>query len=202
MTSGNYGGPDPSDADPLGPLGPLTPSQPLGEVGGDFRAIGFFTADHAVVESGKVYASGAYWQTLAFPQFPAALPAAAIVAIISIPWHANNSDHQLSIDLVDSDGHRKPEFEISGQFRGAAGPQMKYGEPGLLPVAIPVFGLEFGQPGDYSFVLRVDGQELARYAVSVRQAAFPGAPGGGGPAGPGGPGGPPPPPRPPSPTTW
>jgi hypothetical protein len=106
---------------------------------------------------------------LNFSAFPAVLPSAAIVAVIQVPWHANNHDHNLVIRLVDSDGRPAPGFDVQGQFRGSAGPDMKYGDPGLLPVAIPIVGLQIERPSDYSFVLEVDGIELARYSVRVRQ---------------------------------
>lgn len=145
----------------------LTDSTPR-EVEG-FKALGFFTADHAVVENGKVYANGAYFQNLGFPAFPATLPAASVVAVIQVPWHANNHDHQFEVRLVDSDGRAVPNFQINGNFRGAPGPEMKYGEPGLMAVAIPLFGLQFERQGEYSFILVVDTIELARYVVKVRQ---------------------------------
>lgn len=137
-----------------------------------FKSLGFFTADHAAVESGKIYASGSYWQSLNFPAFPATLPSAAVVAVIQVPWHANNRDHEFAVEFVDADGRPVPGFEVRGQFRGAPGPDVNYGEPGVMPVAIPLFGLQFERPGEYSFILKVDGQELARYGVKVRQVAF------------------------------
>ncbi len=140
-----------------------------------FKALGFFTADHAVVENGKIYANGAYWQNLNFPAFPATLPAAAVVAVIQVPWHANNHDHTFGVELIDSDGRRVPSFDVKGQFRGSPAPMMNFGEPGIMPVALPIFGLLIERPGDYSFVLKVDTRELARYTVNVRQVAFPGA---------------------------
>lgn len=156
-------------ADTTGATDPVPLPELTAESLAGFKAIGFFTADHAVVEGGKVYANGAYWQALTFPAFPAALPVAAVVAVIEVPWHANNSDHRFSVELMDSDGQRLPSFEINGQFRGAPSAQMQYGEPGIMPIAIPLFGLQFEHPGDYSFVLKVDEQELARYTVNVRQ---------------------------------
>lgn len=154
-----------------------------------FKALGFFTADHAVVENGKVYANGAYWQNLNFPAFPATLPSAAVVAVIQVPWHAHNHDHTIEVALIDSDGRNVPGFEVKGQFRGAPDPAMKYGQPGVMSVAIPIFGLQIERPSDYSFVLRVDSIELSRYTVTVRQVAFPGV-------------GVPPRQQPPSPTAW
>lgn len=139
-----------------------------------FLSIGFFTADHAVVENGKIYANGAYWKHLMFPAFPTSLPSMAIVAIIQVPWHANNTDHKLRIELLDSDGQKIPGFQVDGGFRGAAAPQMRYGDPGVMPIVIPVNGLQFERPGDFSFVLEIDDAEVTRYPFSVMQVAVTG----------------------------
>ena len=135
-----------------------------------FSALGFFPADHAAAESGKVYASGAYWNTLRFPSFPAALPSAALVAVLQQPFHAAHADHEFLITLEDADGRRQP-LEIHGQFRAAPGLDSKYGEPNVIPIAVPIFGLPFEGPGDFTFVLLVDGEELARYPIHVVHAS-------------------------------
>lgn len=134
-----------------------------------FSALGFFPADHAAAESGKVYASGAYWNTLRFPGFPAALPAMALVAVLQQPFHAAHADHEFLITLEDADGRRQG-LEVAGQFRAAPGIDSKYGEPNVVPISVPIFGLPFETPGDFAFVLHVDGVELARYPIHVLQA--------------------------------
>jgi hypothetical protein len=139
----------------------MTPGDPT-----TFSALGFFPADYAAAESGKVYASGAYWNTLRFPSFPAALPAAALVAVLQQPFHAAHADHEFLITLEDADGRRQS-LEIRGQFRAAPGIDSKYGEPNVIPITVPVFGLPFETPGDFAFVLLVDGAELARYPIHV-----------------------------------
>ena len=131
-----------------------------------FSALGFFPADHAAAESGKVYASGAYWNTLRFPSFPATLPGAALVAVLQQPFHAAHADHEFVIAMEDADGRRMP-LEIAGQFRAAPGLDSRYGEANVIPIAVPIFGLPFEAPGDFAFVLLVDGVELARYPIHV-----------------------------------
>lgn len=131
----------------------------------EFRAVGFFAADHAVVESGKVYASGAYWSVLRFPGFPFVLPACAVVAVIAVPFHATGEgEHPFRIALEDADGRAQP-IQIDGTFR--AGPGPRDGEPAIVPMAVPLFGLQFHGAGDYSFVLSVGGGEIARYPFHV-----------------------------------
>jgi len=134
----------------------------------DFKALGFFPADYAAAESGKVYASGAYWSTLHFQTFPAVLPSASLVAVVQQPFAAAHADHEFAITLEDADG--KPQaLEIRGSFRAAPSLESRYGEPNVIPITVPLFGLPFEGPGDFSFVLSIDGRELARYPIHVLQ---------------------------------
>ena len=135
-----------------------------------FTALGFFPADHAAAESGKVYASGAYWGTLHFPAFPAVLPTMALVAVVQQPFSAAHADHEFAIGLEDADGQAHG-LDIRGSFRAAPGLESKYGEPNVIPITVPIHGLPFETPGDFSFVLKVDGTELARYRIKVMQSA-------------------------------
>lgn len=134
-----------------------------------FEARGFFPADHAAAEGGKVYANGAYWNMLRFREFPAVLPSMVLVAVLQQPFHAALADHTFAMTMQDSDGNDLPAVQVQGQFRASPAPESSYGEPGVLPFAVPLRGLEFKRPGRYSFVFSVDGQELARYPFRVIQ---------------------------------
>ncbi len=157
--------PDP-DAAPGTDSGEKGPSESLTR----FRARGFFPADFAAVESGKVYASGAYWSLLRFETFPAVLPSMALVALVEVPFHAYQADHAVEMSLVDPDD-RPRGLRVEGTFRSAPGIEAKYGAPGLVPIIVPVQGLRFDGAGDYSFVLKVDSNEIERYGFSVIQVA-------------------------------
>jgi len=131
-----------------------------------FTARGFFPADYAAVESDKVYTSGGYWSTLRFPQFPAVLPACSLVAVIEIPFHANQADHTLRMGLIGPD-NEPMQFKVEGLFRTAPKIEQLYGEPGSAAVAVPVQGLTFERPGKYNFTLAVDDREISRYSFTV-----------------------------------
>jgi uncharacterized protein DUF6941 len=136
-----------------------------------FRAIGFFPADYAIIQDGKVYASGAYFGLLRFPAFPASLPAMALVAVLEAPFHSNQQDHVLEIGLLDSDDKPTP-LRVQGTFRTAPKLEHKYGEPGTIPLAIPLNGLQFPTPGKYRFTMSVDGRQVARYLIDAVQVAM------------------------------
>lgn len=164
---------------PAQPGGPADISS-LGRTGqGDardltqIRPLGFFPADYATVENNKVYVSGGFWSQLRFGAFPATLPMCSLVAVLKVPWHANNHDHEFLLAIEDSDG-RRHDFAIGGSFRGSPGPEMSYGDPGEVPLAVPIYGLTFDRPGGYSFVLEVDSEEVGRYPFKVMQVVMPG----------------------------
>jgi Family of unknown function (DUF6941) len=133
-----------------------------------FTSQGFFPADYAAVESGKVYASGAFWSLLRFPEFPAVLPAMSLVAVIRVPFHANFAEHTLVFSVIDQD--EKPiAMRIEGAFRTALTIEHKFGAPSLTSVTIPIHGLKIDRPGEYSFVLTVDDDELDRFQFAAIQ---------------------------------
>jgi hypothetical protein len=134
------------------------------------RSRGFFPADYASVEGGKIYASGAYWSTLRFPAFPAVLPSMSLVAVIEVPFQASYGDHSMQMRLVDLDENALG-LEVEGMFRAAPAIENKYGQPGLTPVAVPIHGLVIERPGEYSFTLTVDDREIDRYRFRVVQVA-------------------------------
>ena len=135
-----------------------------------FESRGFFAADYATVENGKVYASGAFWSVLRFPSFPAILPAMSLVAVVRIPFHANYADHTFLINLVDQDENPSG-MRVEGTFRSAPSIEYNFGAPGLSPIAVPIHGLTIDRPGEYSFTLSIDGDEVDRYPFSVIQIA-------------------------------
>lgn len=137
-----------------------------------FDAVAFFAADHADAVNGKVYVNGGFWNKLSYPQYPAVVATMSLVAVIRIPFREYQEDHRFLLGMVDADGNALP-LKVEGQFRVGASPDLRRGDPTLMPLAIPVSGLRIEAPGDYSFTLSVDGTELARYQVRAIQIATP-----------------------------
>lgn len=148
---------------------PPTPAIGAGQLTA-FKSRGFFPADFAAVESGKLYVCGAYWSMLRFSAFPAVLPSMSLVAVIEVPFHANHADHSLLMRLVDLD-EQPLGLHVEGAFRAAPPIEHRYGQPGVTPVAVPIQGLTLEGPGEYSFTLAVDEHEIDRYRFSVVQFA-------------------------------
>lgn len=141
------------------------PSSPM-----DFEALALFTADHAAVESDKVYVNGGFWDTLFLPSFPVQV-ALSLVAVIKVPSRAYQEDHRVVVEMVDADEGQLP-LRIDGKLRVGASPHLNPGEPTTVPMAFPLNGVSLERAGDYWFVLSVDGDEIARYRIRAVQAPF------------------------------
>jgi hypothetical protein len=138
----------------------------------DIRSVAFFTADHAAVENGKAYISGAFWNQINLPAFPAAVTV-AVVVVLHVPWRAYHQRHSFAVTVVDADGKALP-VEFKGEFQVGSAPEMKVGQPTIIPLAVVANGMPVERPGDLSFVLSVDGTEIDRWSVLVRQVAMQG----------------------------
>src|SRR5829696_507439 len=98
-------------------------SNPLTE----FEALAFFTADYAVVESGKAYVSGGFWDRLHLPSYPAQV-SLSLMAVIMVPSRAYLEDHSITVGLIDADNNPLP-LRIEGNLRIGASPNLRPGDP-------------------------------------------------------------------------
>lgn len=137
-----------------------------------FEVMAFFVADHADAANGKVYVNGGFWNKLSYPQYPAVVATMSLVAVVRVPFHEYQEDHRFALGMVDADGNVLS-LKVEGQFRVGESPDLRRGDPTLMPLAIPVNGLRIEAPGDYSFTLSLDGVERARYQVRAVQIAVP-----------------------------
>lgn len=133
----------------------------------DFRALALFAADHAVVENGKVYVNGGFWDILNQPSYPAEV-AFSLVAVVEVPARAYLENHRITVEMVDADEVRLP-LRIEGDIRVGSAPHKKPGEPSILPFAFPLNGVHLERTGDYFFVLSIDGSEIERYRIRAIQ---------------------------------
>jgi len=137
-----------------------------------FRVLAFFPADHAEVVNGKLYLHGGFWGRLNFPLFPQMLPQMALIAVLEVPFSAYHAEHKLSLGLEDADGNALP-MQVEATFRVGADADMQYGDPTIMPVAVPVANLVIPAPGDYSFTVTVNGDLLERYSIRAKQVSVP-----------------------------
>lgn len=132
-----------------------------------FEVLAFFMADHAVVENGKVYVNGGFINRIYHPVYPAPV-SIAVVAQLKVSPEAFLQDHMFAVEMEDAAGD-KLDLKIEGVLRVAASHDSKPGEPMLVPLAVPLTGISLERAGDYSFVLSVDENEVARYEIRAAQ---------------------------------
>jgi hypothetical protein len=138
----------------------------------DFKMLAFFLADHAEALNGKLYVNGGFFNRVRFPMYPAALPPIAIAVVLEVPFGKYQSEHVMVVGLEDQDGEPLP-FKVEARFRVGAAAEMHYGDPTVMPLAMPVYGLVLQRPGDYCFTAAVNGDELGRWPFRAEQVVVP-----------------------------
>ena len=133
-----------------------------------FESVAFFAADHAVVENGKAYVNGGFWNKILQPSYPA-LISVSLVAVMRVPPEAHLANHGFAIEMEDERRKKLPSFKIEGEFRVGASPALEPHEPSVIPFAIPLNALNIERTGDYWFVLSVDGGEIDRFRIRAVQ---------------------------------
>jgi hypothetical protein len=120
--------------------------------------------------NGKLYALGAGWNALRFPELPQQY-GFGIGLGVDVPWDATNQRHNLALHVEGPDGERlADDFEL--EF-----------EAGRPPGAIPAqdqrmvisLGTQqtFGTTGPHAVVVTVDGREIGRSRFYVSLAPVP-----------------------------
>lgn len=140
----------------------------------DIFSPAFFLADHVAVENGKLYVNGGFWNRFNFATFPG-IASFGVGVILSVPWRAYHQLHKFSVWFEDADGNRLP-ADFQGEFTIGASPEMKVGDPTIMPIGAMVGNFAFQSAGDYSAVLSVDGQVINRWSFRAAQVFSPAQP--------------------------
>jgi hypothetical protein len=138
--------------------------------------VSLMLADHAQAVGGKLYISGGGWSITG----PDASPS-AIAMDMKIPWDLRTEEHNLRLELVDSDGQSvlvptpqgvQPlvidgQLKIEGPFDG-----IKPGTPLDAPFALNLGPIPIPPGGRYEWRLSINGEshEDWRLAFSTRPA--------------------------------
>jgi hypothetical protein len=138
-----------------------------GESLSGFKVLAFFTADHAVVENGKAYINGGFFDRMYNAVFPAPL-SIAVVCLLEVSHQQFQRDHQFTVRMEEA-ANANPIAKIDGGLRVAPPPDAEPGEPSKVPLAVPLTGLSLPRAGDYWFVLSINDNEVARYRVRAAQ---------------------------------
>jgi hypothetical protein len=144
--------------------------QPMPE---EIQACAFFLADHAVVENGKLYVNGGFWNLVNSATYPVAR-SFAVAAVLHIPWRRHHQGHAFAVTFQDADGG-KLAARFDGQFRVGTTPSMRVGDFTIMPIAAFVTNFVLDRPGDYAALLEVNDAELGRWRFRAVEAEDPAA---------------------------
>ena len=131
-----------------------------------------FLADAVQAVGGKLSALGIGWNTLSAPRFPARHDRVALGIVVRIPPEEATGQHRLSVRLLGPTGAarplgRRPDGSELVELDAPFAVQPTQVEA-TATFALNFDGLVFDEPGDYAFVLGVDGQERDRLAFRVQ----------------------------------
>lgn len=125
-------------------------------------------ADAAATESGKHYIHGGGWDTIFAASFPVTHPILAVAMRLRVPWTDTNQEHEIALDLLDSDGNSVlPGDPPSGRMITGRPPQLPQGSDQTVPLAFSLVNLTFDRAGDYALVVRIDGRDAYRAPFRV-----------------------------------
>ncbi|WP_084103298.1 hypothetical protein [Demequina sp. NBRC 110056] len=142
-----------------------------------------FLADSAEVVQGKIYALGAGWNTIYVRSFPAAHRRLAVAATVHVPFTDTNVSHQFELKLLtedgkeypigvraDAEGKPAPVRAMGGEFTLGRPPQLVDGDEQVACFAFTIDGLRFSEAGMFTWVVSIDGEEVSRLPMRVKQA--------------------------------
>lgn len=141
-----------------------------------------FLADSAEVVQNKIYALGVGWSTIFVRQFPAVHRRLTLAATVRVPFTATNEAHRLNVRLLTEDGGEhpiglrmgedgkpSPVTAITAEFTLGRPPTLVDGDEQLACFAFPLDGMRFTEPGKFSWVIAIDGDEVAQLPMRVQQ---------------------------------
>ena len=120
--------------------------------------------DYAQVVEGKLYLIGGGWSTLTINTGFPAKHMLGIAASVIVPWNETNQKSRLEIEVLTDDGGSLAKG--GGEFTVGRPPTHPPGQDQRMQFAANV-GVELKNPGTYSIVGRLEGQEDARTQFNV-----------------------------------
>jgi hypothetical protein len=138
-------------------------------------------SDSVAVAEGKFYIQGGGWNILNTTGVPFSKDRVGFAAIVSVPYNETNRTHSFELKLEDQDGNEQPlgfmpgpdgtpqtTTKLQGQFTAGRPPFLQAGDAQIMPIGVNLDNLPFASLGAYSFVLTINGTEVARLPFRVQ----------------------------------
>ena len=123
--------------------------------------------------NGKLYAMGAGWSVLRFPQFPQEWRFSVGLGI-DVSWDETNQRHSIQLTVQDPDGQTLGD-EMTMEFEAGRPAGLQAGQDQRMVISVNV-GATFEVAGPHAVVVSSGDDEIARsrfYVVEVPQDAAP-----------------------------
>jgi len=125
-------------------------------------------ADAAQVQGGKLFVLGGGFDTISARAVPVVHPSLALALVAEVEPDERHRDLEIEISLVDEDGNPL-DVRAKGRLRVGAPPNLPPGSASSVPIVSRFDSIRFPEAKGYSFVVRFDGEELARIRFRVVQ---------------------------------
>lgn len=123
-------------------------------------------ADAAQVQSGKLFVLGGGFDTISVRSVPATHRSLSLAMVAEVAPEDRQRDLDLSITLVDEDG-AEVGVAATGRLRVGTPPNLPPGASSIVPIVSPFHNITFSEAKGYSFLVSLNGQELARIKFRV-----------------------------------
>lgn len=128
----------------------------------------FFLADHAEAINGKLYVTGGCWDRIFVPTVPVKHNHLSVVFALVVPWTSTNEKHALEIGCEDAEGTSALPGPLKGNFEVGRPPGWRPGDDATVIGVFHINDLPVTKEGRYSFVLKIDEQEIARTPLTIQ----------------------------------
>jgi hypothetical protein len=123
-------------------------------------------SDHSESVNGKIYALGAGWNQLRFPELPQEF-GFSIALGLDVPWDETNRQHTMTLHIEDPDGERLGD-EFSLDFETGRPPGSVAGQEQRIVLSLAARTV-FSSSGPHAVVVKVGGEEINRARFYVMQ---------------------------------
>ena len=123
-------------------------------------------ADSAQVQGGKLFVLGGGFDTISARSLPVVHRSLAVALVAEISPEERHRDLEIVIALIDEDGEALG-VEAKGKLRVGAPPNLPPGSSSVVPIVTPFYNVRFPADKGYAFVIRYEGEELARVTFRV-----------------------------------
>ncbi len=123
-------------------------------------------ADAAQVQSGKLFVLGGGFDTISVRSVPATHRSLSLAMVAEVAPEDRQRDLELHVRLVDEDG-ADIGVEAKGKLRVGSPPNLPAGDASIVPIVSPFHNITFPEAKGYSFLVSLNGEELARIKFRV-----------------------------------